>query len=164
MRSPFMTRWFIILVTIRRCSTKARPTRSKLIIPNCAIIWHVWPVNLVVFRAPFTPFGVWSSCLSLPGIAANSTNALFLSIQPMSVILSTLNFRHSPDIFAFVCRRGVWYDRRSCHASQRNVKRWFAMSGNVLNKDQLLDMYYNMVLIRHFEETCKDLYIEARIG
>ncbi len=38
------------------------------------------------------------------------------------------------------------------------------MSGNGLNKDQLLDMYYNMVLIRHFEETCKDLYVEARIG
>lgn len=38
------------------------------------------------------------------------------------------------------------------------------MSGSGLTKDQLLDMYYNMVLIRQFEETCKDLYVEARIG
>ncbi len=37
-------------------------------------------------------------------------------------------------------------------------------SGHGLSKDQLLDMYYNMVLIRHFEETCKNLYVQGKIG
>ena len=37
-------------------------------------------------------------------------------------------------------------------------------SGSGLDKDQLLDMYYYMVLIRHFEETCKQLYNQGKIG
>src|SRR5258708_17411274 len=36
------------------------------------------------------------------------------------------------------------------------------MSG--LNKDNLLDMYYDMVLIRRFEERALELYHEKRIG
>ncbi|NDJ84323.1 MAG: pyruvate dehydrogenase (acetyl-transferring) E1 component subunit alpha [Chloroflexi bacterium] len=33
-----------------------------------------------------------------------------------------------------------------------------------LKKDELLDMYYDMVLIRRFEETCAALYQEGKIG
>jgi pyruvate dehydrogenase E1 component alpha subunit len=35
---------------------------------------------------------------------------------------------------------------------------------NDLNRDELLDIYHKMVLIRRFEETSKQLYHEARIG
>src|SRR5258708_28366058 len=33
-----------------------------------------------------------------------------------------------------------------------------------LNKDTLLEMYYEMVLIRHFEERSKELFHEKKIG
>jgi pyruvate dehydrogenase E1 component alpha subunit len=33
-----------------------------------------------------------------------------------------------------------------------------------LNKDVLLDMYYDMVLIRRFEEKCEELYQQGKIG
>ena len=38
------------------------------------------------------------------------------------------------------------------------------MSSSGLSRDQLLEMYYEMVLIRHFEEKCKELYQEGKIG
>ena len=33
-----------------------------------------------------------------------------------------------------------------------------------LKKDELLDMYYDMVLIRRFEEKCAELYQQGKIG
>jgi pyruvate dehydrogenase E1 component alpha subunit len=33
-----------------------------------------------------------------------------------------------------------------------------------LSKDQLLEMYYDIVLIRHFEERCKELFAQRKIG
>jgi pyruvate dehydrogenase E1 component alpha subunit len=33
-----------------------------------------------------------------------------------------------------------------------------------LSKDQLLEMYYDIVLIRHFEERCKELFSQRKIG
>src|SRR5258708_3346022 len=35
---------------------------------------------------------------------------------------------------------------------------------SALNKDTLLEMYYEMVLIRHFEERSKELFHEKKIG
>src|SRR5205814_1974314 len=35
---------------------------------------------------------------------------------------------------------------------------------SALNKDTLLEMYYDMVLIRHFEERSKELFHEKKIG
>src|SRR5579859_7856253 len=95
MHSRSTTPWSIIPVTIRRCSTKVRPIRLKRTTPNCAIIWHVWPVNLAVFRVAYTPYTKPSSSLSSPGIVASSISKPFRAIRPLSEISHTRDSCHS---------------------------------------------------------------------
>lgn len=91
-----MARWSTTLAGISSSLTRAKRMRSRPTTLSYVTIWPGWRASPAASRAACVRYGGPSSCLSIPGIAANCTAEPFLVIRLMSLISYVLGFRHSP--------------------------------------------------------------------